>query len=325
MLNSFSKFVPFGTAMPKSGISKFSAKVGTTKIRILSVAKGDFFLARTHYLKGVGSFHCFGGSCCQACNDAPEGESNTQERAIFPIAVLSPSAMGGIGIDFMYLALPATKYEQLVAMNNNCGDITQYDIVITCDDEKYQKYTFMPVMGQPSFITPDKQNEVMSFMNRYRAEIRKTLGKDLDEMSFNQARAKALAGAAQSVGVNFTPNATANQVFANPTPQPMPALPTSVAPQPQPQVVASPNVTVAPVVEVQPTPVVVPTPQPVQTVVPPVVEVQPTPVVEVQPTPTVNVAPQPTVVPAETVQPETTTDTPSGATDIDWSAFMNND
>lgn len=310
--NSFSKFVPFGTAMPKSGIAKFSAKVGTTKIRILSVAEGDFFLARTHYLKGVGSFHCFSGSCCQACADAPEGESNTQERAIFPIAVLSSSAMGGVGIDFMYLALPAAKYEQLVSMHNNCGDITQYDIVITCDDEKYQKYTFMPVMGQPSFITADKQAEVTAFLNRYRAEIRKTLGKDMDENTFNIARAKALAGAAQSVGVNFTPNPTANQAFANPTP--MPALPTT-----------APQVAVAP----QPQPVVQPAPAPVQqpTFVPPVVEVQATPVAP-QPTPIVETAPvveaQPivetTVVPTAPVVEEN----PSGATDINWADFMNN-
>lgn len=306
--NSFKNFVPFGTAMPKSGISKFSAKVGTTKIRVLSTGEGDFFLARTHYLKGVGSFHCFGGSCCQVCADAPEGESNTQERAILPIAVLSPSAMGGVGIDFMYLALPATKYEQLVSMNNNCGDVTQYDIVITCDDEKFQKYTFMPVVGQPSFITPDKQNEVSAFLNRYRAEIRKTLGKDLDEVSFNQARAKALAGAAQSVGVNFTPNPTANQAFANPTPQPIPALPTSVASTPQPQIVTPATTTVTtPVVE---------TPQVQATVVPPVGVVE-TPI----PTPlgvkTVNVATQPTVV-------ETTPIESNATESIDWSDFMNN-
>lgn len=316
MLNSFSSFVPFGTTMPKSGISKFSAKVGTTKIRVLSVAEGDFFLARTHYLKGVGSLHCFGGSCCQACADAPEGESNTQERAIFPIAVLSQSAMGGVGIDFMYLALPATKYEQLVAMNNNCGDITQYDIVITCDDEKYQKYTFMPVVGQPSFITPDKQGEVTAFLNRYRAEIRKTLGKDMNETTFNQARAKALAGAAQAVGVNFTPNPNANQVFANPTPQP--ALPTSVAPQPQ--LVTTPEVVVAPVVETpQPTPVV--TPQ----VVPPVVEVQATPIVEPTPvvTPTVEPTVTPTPVTEPTVQAVPTTEPTQSSESVDWASFMN--
>lgn len=313
--SSFSKFVPFGSPMPKSGISKFSAKVGDTRIRVLSVGEEDFFIARTHYLKGVGSFHCFEGSCCQACADAPEGESNTSERAILPIAVASPSLNGGVGIDFSYLALPVTKYEQLVSLNNNVGDITTYDILIQCTDEGFQKYTFLPLLGQTSFITPDRQNDVVSFLNRYRAEIHKTLGKDMNETTFATARAKALAGAAQSVGLTFAPNPTANRTFANPTPQPMPALPQVKTVAPQPQLVTTPEVVVAPVVETpQPTPtgVVVQTqvtPTVAPQVVPPIVEVQAQPVVE----------PQPTVV--ESV-PTPTVEAPTA--DFDWDDFMAN-
>lgn len=302
MQNSFSNFVPFGSAMPKVGISKFSAKVGDTRIRVLSVAEGDFLLAKTHYLKGVGSFHCFGGSCCQAVANAPEGEANSAERAILPIAVATPSVTGGVSVEYMYLALPETKYSQLVSLNQNVGDITSYDILVQCTDENYQKYTFLPLVGQPSVIITEAESpKIQSFLANYRNNIMKTLGKTLDENSFAVARAKSLQQAANSVGVSFTPNPAASQVFAQPVATPAlpvakPVVPPVVSTEPLPQVVE----------------VVVPaTPSP--TVATPVVAT-PTQEVVVEATP----VEQPQVV--ETVA---TTEVPSGTTDIDWSAFMN--
>lgn len=330
MTTGFSKFVPFGTAMPKSGIAKFSAKMGDTRIRILSVAEGDFLVTKTHYLKGVGSFHCFEGSCCACCANAPEGESNTQERAILPIAVASASIAGGVTTEYAYLALPETKYSQLLSLHQNVGDITQYDILIQCTDEKFQKYTFLPLINQPSAVlsTQEQVNKASSFLNLYRTMIMGQLGKTLDEASFQAARAKSLQQAASAVGVQFTPNPSASQAFVQS--QPMPALPT-MNQQPQiAQVVAPQPVTTPTVSEVQVAPTVV-------EVVPPVVEVTqpvPTPVAQ----PTVEVAPptvaEPVVTPVE-AQPTVevvphvakTVVTPAEAqptesTDINWADFM---
>ena len=307
--------MPFGSTMPKVGISKFSAKNGDTRIRILSISEEDFLITKVHYLKGVGSFHCFGGSCCQVVANAPEGDANTTERAILPIAVATPSVAGGITVEYMYLPLNEKKYSQLVALNQNVGDITSYDILVQCSDEKYQSYTFLPLVGQESVIlTASEMPKAQGFITNYRANIMKTLGKTLDENTFATARAKSLQQAANSVGVTFTPNASANQAFAQP--QPMPALPTAkpvnippvtVAPQPQPQVVETPVV--------QPT--VAPQPQ---------VVVPAEPVQVVQPT----VAPQPqVVVPAEPVQVVETPATPAvetpqaETTEINWADFMN--
>ena len=312
MQNSFSNFVPFGSAMPKVGISKFSAKVGDTRIRILSVAEGDFLLAKTHYLKGVGSFHCFGGSCCQVVANAPEGESNSAERAILPIAVATPSVTGGVSVEYMYLALPETKYSQLVSLNQNVGDITSYDILVQCTDENYQKYTFLPLVGQPSIVLTESETpKAQTFLVNYRNNIMKALGKTMDENSFAAARAKSLQQAANSVGVSFTPNPSASQAFAQPTP--VQALPVAKPVQPA---VVPPVVTTTPVEQPQPQVVEVVVPAtPVQPVATPVVAT-PTQEVVIEATPVEQ--PQPQVV--ETVA---TTEVPSGTTDIDWSAFMN--
>lgn len=314
MLNSFSKFMPFGSTMPKVGISKFSAKNGDTRIRILSISEEDFLITKVHYLKGVGSFHCFGGSCCQVVANAPEGEANTTERAILPIAVATPSVAGGITVEYMYLPLNEKKYSQLVALNQNVGDITSYDILVQCSDEKYQSFTFLPLVGQESVIlTASEMPKAQGFITNYRANIMKTLGKSLDENTFAVARAKSLQQAANSVGVTFTPNASANQAFAQP--QPMPALPTAkpvnippvtVAPQPQPQVVETP--VVQPVPQVAPQPQVVVPAEPVQVVETPVAQ----PVVEA---PQPQVVETPTTSAVETPQAETT--------EINWADFMN--
>ena len=314
MLNSFSKFMPFGSTMPKVGISKFSAKNGDTRIRILSISEEDFLITKVHYLKGVGSFHCFGGSCCQVVANAPEGDANTTERAILPIAVATPSVAGGITVEYMYLPLNEKKYSQLVALNQNVGDITSYDILVQCSDEKYQSYTFLPLVGQESVIlTASEMPKAQGFITNYRANIMKTLGKSLDENTFAAARAKSLQQAANSVGVTFTPNASANQAFAQP--QPMPALPTAkpvnippvtVAPQPQPQVVETPAV--QPVPQAAPQPQVVVPAEPAQVVETPVAQ----PVVEA---PQPQVVETPTTPAVETPQAETT--------EINWADFMN--
>lgn len=307
MQNSMSGFVPFGAAMPKVGIPKFSAKVGDTRIRILSTDEGYFLLAKTHYLKGVGSFHCFGGSCCSVVANAPEGEANTQERAILPIAVATPSMTGGVSVEYMYLSLPETKYTQLVSLNQNVGAVTSYDILIQCTDENYQKYTFLPLVGQPTVIlTPEETPKAQQFLVNYRDSIMKTLGKTLDENSFAAARAKSLQQAAASVGANFVPNPTAQQAFSQP------ALPVSKTVTPQ---VVPPVVTPQVVPPVQPTV----TPQ----VVPPVVNVETTtapvvppenPVVNAETTPVVSNE-QPTPVKAETPANSETSE-------LDWTAFM---
>lgn len=297
MTQSFSRFAQFGAVMPKSGIQKFSAKKGDTRIRILSVAEGDFLLAKTHYLKGVGSFHCFGGSCCTVCANAPEGESNTQERAILPIAVATPSVAGGISVEYFYLALPETKYSQLLSLHQNVGDVTQYDILIQCTDEQYQKYTFLPLINQPSAIlgTQEQVNKAGAFLNTYRGTIMNQLGKTLNEATFNAARAKSLQNAASSVGVQFTPNAQASQVFAQP--QVMPALPQQI------QTVTPQPVEVKVVSEAQPVP-------PVVNAVPQAEEIQP--------------VPEATVTPIKPMETEPSTTVESTTTDIDWSQFMAN-
>lgn len=328
MQQTFSNFVPFGSAMPKTGITKFSAKLGDTRIRILSTE--CCFLARTHYLKGVGTFHCFGGSCCQAVANAAEGEANTQERAVLPIAVAIPSIHGGMSVEYQYLALPETKYTQLVSLNNNVGDITTYDILIQCTDENYQKYTFLPLVGQPSTIfTEAEMPNIQKFLTTYKDSIMKTLGKTLDENSFAAARAKSLQQAASGVGVNFTPNPTASQAFVQ-----APALPVQkpgVAPQIAVSPVPAPQPTVPKVTVEHSIPAVPPVPAEVLIGpgVPPTSSQEPatTPsVVEVvvEPTPKPQVV-EPIAQAATTPVAEPVTQPDSGVTtDIDWSAFMNN-
>ena len=261
-----SGFVPFGAAMPKQGIQKFTAKKGQTQIKVLSTSEEYFVYAKVHYLEGVGYFHCFGGSCCKACADAGD-KGSSSERAILPIAVYKASLTGGATLDFAYLPLPEQKYSALLSLHTSVGDITTYDIIIDCEDEKYQKYTFTPVISVPPIYNsiPDAEMASANFLRDYQATIMKTLGKSINEVEFNNLRAKALQQAANNVGVTFQPNATASQAFMNNAPQvalpqPKPAIAQQVQAIPQqpiaPQVVA-PQQPVAPQVVAPQQPVVI--------------------------------------------------------------------
>lgn len=303
-----SGFVPFGAEMPKQGVQKFTAKKGQTIIKILSTAQEHFLFSKTHYLEGVGYFHCFGGSCCQACADAGD-KGSTSERAILPIAVYKPSLSGVPTLEFAYLPLSEQKYSALVNMNENIGVVTNYDIIIDCEDEKYQKYTFTPkISASPKMSAhpiidsiADSQAKVATFLAEYSANIMKTLGKTIDELEFNKLRAQALQKAANNVGVTFQPNATASQAFV----QPQVALPQQQTP-------------VAAIATAQPTP------QPIQTVVPPVSVPTAQVVAEAQ-----AIAPAPTpevqVTPAQPVVEEPTEVVVESVTADDWASMIAND
>ena len=297
-----SGFVPFGAEMPKQGVQKFTAKKGQTIIKILSTSKEHCLFSKTHYLEGVGYFHCFGGSCCQACADAGD-KGSTSERAILPIAVYKPSLSGVPTLEFAYLPLPEQKYSALVSMNVNIGAVTNYDIIIDCEDEKYQKYTFTSKISAPPIINSiaDSQAKVATFLAEYSANIMKTLGKTIDELEFNKLRAQALQKAANNVGVTFQPNATASQAFV----QPQVALPQQQAP-------------VAAIATTQPIS------QPIQTVVPPVSVPTAQVVAEAQaitPAPT----PEVQVIPAQPIAEEPTEVVVESVTADDWASMIAND
>lgn len=270
-------FATFGTTMPKTGITKFKAKVGETRIKVLSVSEQDFLFVRTHYLPNVGTFHCFNGSCCLAASNAETEGGNTSERAILPIAIYKPLLTGGVTVDYAYIALPQTKYDSLVSLHNNVGDVTKYDLLINCTDEGFQKYEFTPLANQAPLIDsiPGEAERVNTFLANYRMNIRKTTGKEFNEQTFQAALTNVATKTANGLGAKFVPNAAASQVFSQPQNVPLP----TPAVQPVAQIAEQPKEEepkTEPVIEAVATPIVE---QPVETVKAeePKAEVQSTP------------------------------------------------
>lgn len=295
--------VSFGTPMPKTGIQKFKAKKGEQYIKILSIDDGCCFAFRTHYIEGIGSFHCFSpdgsGDCCKDASLSPNG--STQERFILPIAIYTPSFTGGVSVDFAYLPLPENKYSALLSLHNSSGNITTYDIKIDCEDEAFQKYSFIPVINKPPMIDsiPNIQKDIDNFLSDYKANIEKSVApKKFTPITYMQAKTEALQKTANNVGANFTPNASAMNTFN----QQNVALPKQVV---------TPQITVAKPVETAVIPQVVVS-QPNENLT---TQVNPIPAVQ---TTQANVTEQ--VVQAE--PPAQVVESPDG---IDWSSMMNND
>lgn len=120
---------------------KFS-KGKTTRIAIL----GAFVRVATHYNEGVGSIRCFDGLCCRHCGEA-------KIRYVAPILVyqsVKDPTTGKTkiaGIDGVYtIVLDAGKLNTLRAIEDENGSFFDYDINVTCDpqkDEKFQDITFV--------------------------------------------------------------------------------------------------------------------------------------------------------------------------------------
>lgn len=307
--------VPFGTPMPKTGIQKFKAKKGAQIIKILSVEANRIF--KTHYLPGVGTFHCMGTEedpireCCIDTKAAGEAGS-TSHKSYLPIAIYQPSLRGGVSVDFAYLPLGSKKYDALVNMHTNVGDVTKYDIQINCEEETYQNFTFSPILNQPSMIDsiPDIQSKIDLFLNDFKMNIEETIApRKFTPETYAQAKMNALQKSVNGVGAQFTPNTNTSAMFSQ---SQQVALPT--------QQVATPQlITSQPVA-----------PQPVAQPVIPQVNVQQTP--QINPVPAVPVSQPETVVEqpvieATVVQPATPVETTSitdGADGIDWDSMLKN-
>ena len=186
-------------------------------------------------------------------------------------------------------------------------------MLINCTDETFQKWEITPLANQAPLINSieGELQRAEVFLAKYRLDIRKTIGKDFTEQTFQAARMAAATNAAKGLGANtnFVPNNAASQVFAQP--QVAPALPTMQQPVAQ--------------ATTQPTPVAVAQP------VIPQVTVEPTPVVEVKveepkketkkATKAEPAAPVADVTPVAQAASSETTEV-SSAEEIDWSAYI---
>lgn len=106
---------------------------------MISILSNRVVAIKAHYTEELGSFLCFGGSCCNL--------GLPRVKYLFPCLVYETNKKGvpiSNKVDYRCLALGKDAYNDILTMQELNGDITGIDIIVTCNDEQYQKVSFQP-------------------------------------------------------------------------------------------------------------------------------------------------------------------------------------
>lgn len=101
---------------------------------LISILSDQVVIAKTHYKEGLGNFFCFGGKCCD--------RDLARVRYCYPVAVYETNAKGKpISTDMKneVLVLGQDTYQSILDIVELKGPISQFDLLVNCTDEQYQK------------------------------------------------------------------------------------------------------------------------------------------------------------------------------------------
>lgn len=160
---------------------------------VCSLASRSINIVKLHYVKGVGSFHCFGGKCCEMFGIP-------MVRYGLPVYVYqTDGGMKKIGneVEFRMLARGYEGYNNLLTKNEileaQNSSLTKVDILITCTEDQYQDYTF-DVLGPSTWRTLIDKERYQKDMEMFVNHSDLTFGRKLDESLMLKALSTGEAG-----------------------------------------------------------------------------------------------------------------------------------
>lgn len=111
------------------------AKFTTSSRALISIVSSRVVVIKTHYSEALGNYLCFGGRCCEV-------DGLAKVRYLFPIVQYDTDKRGkpiSRDVTFKVLALGKDSYDDVRTIMELSGDISNFDLVVTCKDEQYQK------------------------------------------------------------------------------------------------------------------------------------------------------------------------------------------
>lgn len=126
-----------GTKVSRFPIERI--KFTTSKKERISIILDRVVIVKTHFIEDTGSIICNGSYCCEVCG-------LPAVRYVFPVVHYENTDKKGsplsADIDVKVLAIGKDNYEELLTIMDNKGPLSQFDLVVTCNDEGYQKCSF---------------------------------------------------------------------------------------------------------------------------------------------------------------------------------------
>jgi hypothetical protein len=130
----------------------------TQKKERISVILDQVIVCKTHWSDDIGSIICNGGICC-------EHLGLPSVKYIFPVLHYEGTDKIGklVSSEFSVKIMPlsAEVYKELLTIVENKGNLSQFDLIATCSDEKWQKVNFVEV-GRASWKSSDKAKAVVA-------------------------------------------------------------------------------------------------------------------------------------------------------------------
>lgn len=137
------------------------AKFSKGQRALISILSDQVVVAKTHYDEDIGNFLCFGGACCQT--------DLARVRYVFPIMKYETDTKGkpvGKEVKCMAFVVGQETYQTLLDITDLKGSLTQFDLLVSCSDEQYQKITIQEA-GEARY---KKSAEMVRKINEFWAE-----------------------------------------------------------------------------------------------------------------------------------------------------------
>lgn len=160
-LNSLPGVVVGNTGIEVSRFPVERAKFNKGQRAMISILSDEVIVAKTHYDEDIGSFLCFSGACCQT--------DLARVRYVFPIMQYETDAKGkpiNTVVKNKALVVGQDTYDTLLDIRDLKGSLTQFDLLVSCSDEQYQKISLQEA-GQARY---KKKPEMVREINEFWAE-----------------------------------------------------------------------------------------------------------------------------------------------------------
>jgi hypothetical protein len=171
--------IKLGDTIKPIAVERYKASKAANDV--ICVLTADISAAHLHFVKGIGGFYCFGGACCKF-------EGLPSIRYIVPILKYTMTDQRnfvyGAPVFVQYLSAAKERYEEILRKNKINGDITSVDMLVSCQDEIYQKLS-LEVLSKAAWkedasLAPEVKTQYAEYNNL----IEQSVARVIDEPTF---------------------------------------------------------------------------------------------------------------------------------------------
>lgn len=178
-----------GVVVGETGLEVSRFPVEKTKFSkgqraLISILSDQVVVAKVHYDEEHGSFLCFGGACCQ--NDL------ARVRYVYPVMQYETNNKGkpiSKEVKNKCLCIGADTYQALLDIKELKGDLTQFDLLVSCTDEQYQAITLQEAGLARYKKSPKMVREIQEFWAENSKHILKAVARKITPEQYAKASA----------------------------------------------------------------------------------------------------------------------------------------